>query len=222
MTGVSSTRREKTPPLDFVTETQVLGEGLREQSPSPFEEEKDDLQWVEPAAAPPPLPPHSITTSSLELGETDNAPPVPPHGRTRDQRAEEERKKREREDTRREIERELVRRERDEEKIREQKAGVVPRRQAPKAPAVAPSRGVVLRMKHNRDRPAGVEEEGNVIGKPMGYKKLHPPPSHPAPSPPADEPVRDMADQQTALCGLPPSSELVCSQHSHTVPPPLQ
>lgn len=200
-TAASSTRKESSPP----PEAQTASEKLREDSPSPFNSEKEDLQWVEPAAfEPPPLPPHSSSQLTTSQPERDVPPPVPPHARTRDQHSEEERKKREREDTRREIERELARRERSGV---EEKSAVAPRRQAPKAPAVAQGRGVPLRMKQSKERPAGVEEEGKVVGKVMGYKNLHPPPSHPAPSPPADEPVSDLADQPTALRGLPPSSQ---------------
>ena len=205
-TAVSSTKRERSPHPGVGPETEALGDRLREQSPSPFDDGREELQWVEPAA--PPLPPHTSlqrTTTQEPGGEMDMPPPVPPHGRTGEQHGEEERKKREREDTRREIERELARRERAEEKTKEQQS--VPRRQAPKALAPAHSRGVPLRMKQSRERPAGVEEEGKVVGRAMGYKKLHPPPSHPAPSPPADEPVTDLADQPTALGGLPPSSQ---------------
>jgi hypothetical protein len=200
-TGVSSMRRERSPPPGVWPETHALGDTLREQSPSPFDDRREELQWVEPTA--PPLPPHTSpqrTTTQEPGGEMDMPPPVPPHGKTREQHGEEERKKRGREDTRREIERELARRERAEEKTKGQQS--VPRRQAPKAPA---PRGVPLRMKQSREKPAGVEEEGKVVGRAMGYKKLHPPPSHPAPSPPADEPVTDLSDQPTALRGLPPS-----------------
>ena len=103
-------------------------------------------------------------------------------------------------------EREVVMRE---ERVQEA-MGIVLRRQAAKAShgggGGKVTEPVPLRKKVGKDRPAGVEE-GQVVGKPAGYRKLHPSPSHPAPAPPSQDPASDLTDQETALRGLPPSSE---------------
>lgn len=172
------------------------------------------------------LPPPQPVQSHTPPVSNDVPPPVPPHGSSRDSRerereqqrqVEEREERRGREDTQGEIEREMTRKEKvmAGEKASEHKGGVVLRRQAPKAPRrggadhrpVAPPEHVPLRKKQSKDRPAGVDEDGPVIGMPAGYKKLHPPPSHPAPVPPSHEAVTDLADQETAFRGLPPSSE---------------
>lgn len=168
----------------------------------------------------PPIPPHAnkptahspfSQSSAQEPPPTHKSPshqgippPVPAHGRSR--HAEEQSKRGEKEDTRRQIERELARRDRAATEEKKKGEGVVIRRQAPKAPPTGRSADhVPLRMKLNKDRPAGIEEDGMVVGKPSGYKKLHPPPSHPAPEPPSEDPVTDLSNQETALQGLPPS-----------------
>ena len=199
------------------------------KSPAPFEVH-EDLQWVEPGRSltgqspqpvldfespppPPPPPPHASKSSQPPPPQPDqpptqpptqlptqpptsqtqtsprhppaerDAPLVPPHGRGRERKAEEQGRRGK----------------------EESKGGVVLRRQAPRAAAAADH--VPLRIKLGKDRPAGLEEEGIVAGSPAGYKKLHPPPSHPAPEPPSEDPVIDLADQETALRGLPPSSQ---------------
>ena len=199
---VSSSRRERSPEIEYAE-----GETVADDVPAPFDA-GEDLQWVEPAMPPSP-PPHASSLPSQQISQRAGPPPVPPHGRGRDGGR--------REDTRREIERELVRRERAEEKAKKPKR---------KAPTVAQAKGaghVQLRIKHSKELPAGMEDEGKVMGIPS-YKKLHPPPSHPAPSPPSEDPVLDLADQKTALKGLPPSSEHLHTTHtiklSLSLPPP--
>ena len=212
VTGGAGKRRSKSksPPGD-----ELQGDNGRDtEEPTPFDDVSGELQWVEPVhLAPPPLPPLESPDPSQQLNpsqpaERDVPPPVPPHGRAvREPWSEGGQRRREREDTRREIARELARREKAEEKAKEQSSKVVPSRKAPVAAQPRATGHVPLRIKRSKEKPAGIEEDSQVVGKPAGYKKLHPPPSHPAPSPPSNEPVSDMADQQTALQGLPPSSK---------------
>ena len=197
----------------------------RELSPPIFDVPEEELQWREPTTARPPVEvapepvlhsqPPSQAPSQPDPGsqpqEQNVPPPVPPHRGGREREREEKR------------EREVAMREKAlaEERVREP-VGLVLRRQAPKAPRAGGIGGgggkvtepVPLRKKVNNDRPAGVEE-GQVVGMPAGYRKLHPPPSHPAPAPPSQDPASDLADQETALRGLPPSSESLIPWCAH-------
>lgn len=131
-----------------------------------------------------------VLQSTPQPQQDDHPPPVPSHGRQRDgkEKVHEERERKEQEE---------------EGAVATEKGEVVLRRQAPRDQL---KEHVPLRKKQSKDRPAGVGEDGPVVGMPAGYRKLSPP-SGPALEPSSQEPVSDLADQETACRGLPPSSE---------------
>ena len=213
----SDARRVRTssPPSAGMKPSSSPPEADRELSSLICDVPEEELQWREPTTARPPVKvapepilhsqappqppsqPPSQPPPSSQPQERDIPPPVPPHRGGREKEREERR------------EREVMTRE---ERVQE-RVGVVLRRQAPKGPhgggGEKVTESVPLMKKVGKDRPAGVEE-GQVVGKPAGYRKLHPPPSHPAPAPPSQDPASDLTDQETALRGLPPSSESLC------------
>lgn len=129
-----------------------------------------------------------VLQSTPQVQQDDH---LPSHGRQRDgkERVHEERERKE------------------ERAVATDKEEVVLRRQAPRAPPRDQLKEhVPLRKKQSKDRPAGVGEDGPVVGMPAGYRKLSPP-SGPALEPSSQEPVSDLADQEAACRGLPPSSE---------------
>ena len=202
--GVDKGRSKSPPGMDKGRSKSPPGvDKGRSVSPSVLDVPAEELQWreaavtaVEQHSPTPPVPPHTTQSST---NDRDIPPPVPPHGRRRDGS--------------------LSKGDEGERVL----GGVVARRHAPRAPVRGQAEHVIMRKKPNKDLPAGMEDDGKVMGVPASYRPLHPPPTHHAPSPPSQDPVTDMADQETALRGLPPSSEYIDtlsnSSLSH-IPPP--
>lgn len=171
----------------------------RETSRSPplFDVPEAELQWRGPAVAaeaPVEVSVQQVLQSTPQPHQDDHPPPVPSHGRQRDGR----------ETVHEERERKGKAEERE---VATEKGEVVLRRQAPRAPPRDQVKEhVPLRKKQSTDRPAGVGEDGPVVGMPAGYRKFSPP-SDPTPQPSSQDPAPDLADQEAACRGLPPSSE---------------